>query len=156
MIESTWHSTGQPCAKQTKDLALAFAAERADAFNPAQCVLVHGDAHADNTLQRLDQVGHYKLIDPDGLFAEPAFDLAIPMRDWNEELLAGDAVQLGQSRCHTLAALTSLDARAIWQWGFMERVSTGLYMLQLGMKQAGQATLAVADRWSAAAISWSQ
>ncbi len=37
-------------------------------------------------------------------------------------------------------------ALAIWQWGFMERVSTGLHMMEIGMKAEGWATLAVADR----------
>ena len=52
--------------------------------------------------------------------------------------------------------LTSTDERAIWQWGFMERVSTGLLFLQIGMKQVGVQTLAVADIWSNPSISWNR
>ena len=37
--------------------------------------------------------------------------------------------------------------KAIWQWGFVERVSTGLYSMQLGHDGAGE-FLEVADRWS--------
>ena len=69
------------------------------------------------------------------------------MRDWSHELLSGDALRLGQARCAFLSELTGVDERAIWQWGFVERVSTGLLLLQLGMEQAGSETLAVADRW---------
>jgi hypothetical protein len=37
--------------------------------------------------------------------------------------------------------------KAIWQWGFVERVSTGLYSMQLGHDGAGE-FLEVADRWA--------
>ncbi|HEY6739760.1 MAG TPA: hypothetical protein VI076_13025 [Actinopolymorphaceae bacterium] len=39
------------------------------------------------------QPHEYRFIDPDGLFAERAYDLAIPMREWSRELLAGDTVR---------------------------------------------------------------
>ena len=78
------------------------------------------------------------------------------MRGWNDELLVGDAITLGQARCRTLASLTGIDERAIWQWGFIERVSTGLLMLQIGMTQSGVRTLAVADLWANASISWNR
>ena len=66
-------------------------------------------------------------MDPDGLVAEPAYDLAIPMIEWSRELLDGDATRLGRERC-----LTGVDARGIWEWGFVERVSTGLLAIQVG------------------------
>ena len=144
--ETTWHALGRPCSQQTIELALAYAAERAAAFDPSSSVLVHGDAHAHNTL--LAQDGSYRFVDPDGLLAEPALDLAVPMRGWNEELLAGDALALGLARCRTLAALSGADERAIWQWGFMERVSTGLLLLRIGLAEEGRQTLAIADLWS--------
>ena len=156
-IDETWRELGQPCLPATKDQVLAFAVEREAAYDPAHCVLVHGDAHAFNTLQQLQPVeagSGYKFIDPDGLFAEPAFDLAIPMRDWSAELLAGDAVRLGQTRCQLLADLTGLEERAIWQWGSMERVSTGLYLMQIGLTKLGLESLAVADIWARADVRW--
>ncbi|GAA6614707.1 aminoglycoside phosphotransferase family protein [Scytonema sp. NUACC26] len=155
-IETTWRELDKPCAEITKDLALAFAMEREAAFNPNHSVLIHGDAHSQNTLRSLDGKGRYKFVDPDGLFAEPACDLAVPMREWNDELLEGDAITLGQARCRKLAMLTSTDERAIWQWGFMERVSTGLLLLRIGMTQAGVQTLTIADLWSNASISWNR
>jgi hypothetical protein len=42
-------------------------------------------------------------VDPDGLLAEPAYDLAIPKREWNRELLDGDAARLGCERCAHLS-----------------------------------------------------
>jgi streptomycin 6-kinase len=148
-IGERWRFLGYPCDKKTIDRALEFAEERVDAYSPDNSVLVHGDAHADNTLLIANgEALRCKFIDPDGLFAEKACDLAVPMRDWSHELLAGDTLRLGQERCARLAELADVDARAIWQWGFMERVSTGLGMLAIGMKTEGAEALAVADRFS--------
>jgi streptomycin 6-kinase len=49
-----------------------------------------------------------------------------------------------------LATLTGVDETAIWEWGFIERVSTGLLATELGMAEA-PGMLAVADAWSGAA-----
>jgi streptomycin 6-kinase len=149
-ISDRWQRLGTPCEKATVERALAFTEERRAAHSPATSVLVHGDAHANNAL-----LTHWpqpagalrcKFIDPDGLFAEKACDLAALMRDWSDELLAGDTLRLSQERCELLAELTNVDAHAIWQWGFIERVSTGLVLLEIGLKAEGAATLAVADR----------
>ncbi|MCB1693642.1 MAG: phosphotransferase [Pseudomonadales bacterium] len=139
------------CESSTIERALSFCEERAAAFDPAASVLVHGDGHAHNTLSTLDGTG-YRLIDPDGLFAEPACDLATIMRGWNEELLGGDSVALGIARCHDLASRTGASPRAIWQWGFMERVSTGLVLHQIGMTDEARDTLAIADRWQEVSV----
>ena len=155
-IESVWRDLGKPCAEGAQELALSFATEREAAYDPNNSVLVHGDAHSHNALRSFDKKGGYKFVDPDGLFAEPAYDLGISMRGWNDELLVGDAIKLGQARCRTLASFTGINERAIWQWGFIERVSTGLLMLQIGMTQSGVRTLAVADLWAGASISWNR
>lgn len=142
-----------PCTKVIKR-ALEFAASREAAYDPSHCVLVHGDAHAANILQQLTEpengVITYKFIDPDGLFAEPACDLAIPMREWSDELLAGDPLCRGQERCALLSTLTGIEQKAIWQWGFIECVSTGLLLLQVGMTDLGTELLALADCWAKA------
>ncbi len=149
-IVEAWDALDQPCDRRTVDRALTFAQAREDAFSADSAVLVHGDAHALNTLAVLGPdgaaSGRYKFVDPDGLYAERACDLACPMRDWNEELLAGDTVALARRRCELLARLCSVDPEAIWQWGFVERVSTGLTLLQIGMQEEGVAYLAAADR----------
>ncbi|OKH44772.1 hypothetical protein NIES2101_27785 [Calothrix sp. HK-06] len=142
-----------PCAKFIKR-ALEFAEEREAMHNPSHCVLVHGDAHAANILQQLTEpesgVSTYKFIDPDGLFAEPACDLAIPMREWSDELLAGNPLSVGQERCALLSSFTGINEKAIWQWGFIECVSTGLLLLQVGMTDLGNELLVVTDCWAKA------
>lgn len=151
-ITEKWQSLDRPCEKKTIDRALEFAGEREAAFSTNSCVLVHGDAHADNTLVAVDAAREEeilcKFIDPDGLYAERACDLASLMRDWSPELLAGDTVALARERCSLLAGLTDEGEPAIWQWGYVERVSTGLMMLDIGMEIEARQTLAVADRLS--------
>ena len=144
-IASTWEELDRPCRAEAIDMALGFAAERAAAFDPETAVLVHGDAHSWNTLEAAD--GTFKLVDPEGLVSEPAHDLAVPMRELNQELLEGDALRLGRARAELLSDLTGVDVTAIWQWGFVERVSTGLYSLQTGHEGAAD-FLEVADRWT--------
>ena len=120
---------------------------------------MHGDAHALNTLavtgtgedsyaEKDADKTRYKFVDPDGLFAERACDLAVPMRDWNQELLAGETLYLAQKRCNLMSELTNVDAHAIWQWGFIERVSTGLVLNELGQESESTAYLEVARRLS--------
>jgi streptomycin 6-kinase len=79
------------------------------------------------------------------MFAERACDLAVPMREWNADLLAGDTVTMAQERCALLSRLTGVDPVAIWEWGFLERLSTGLFASQLGYSGAA-AFLEVAER----------
>lgn len=151
-IKDVWQTLGEPCAKATRNQALTYAAEREEVFCLNASVLVHGDAHSYNALTlpglSSDAPTQCKFVDPDGLIAEPAYDLAIPMRDWNQELLCGNATELGEARCELLSELTGVDGRAIWQWGFVERVSTGLLLMQIGMEREGLETLAVADQWA--------
>jgi len=68
-------------------------------------VLVHGDVHEWNALEA---DGGFKLVDPDGLLAEPEYDLGIIMR---EDPLEGDL----HERAGRLAHSTGLDATAIWE-----------------------------------------
>ena len=146
-IETMWHRLGKPCDAATRNRAMEFAEERRAAYDSQTSVLVHGDAHGSNALTLgPDDSARCKFIDPDGLHAEPACDLAVPMREWSEELLAAPN-RLGRARCAGLAARTGVDERAIWQWGFMERVSTGLELARIGVHEESRAMLAVADEW---------
>jgi len=151
-IATAWAELDQPCSPRVVARALRYADLRGAAWDPASAVLVHGDAHAANTLLAAD-VGaageRYKFVDPDGLVAERAYDLAIPMREWARELLAGDACELGRERCLLLSRLTDVDPVAIWEWGFVERVSTGLLLLTVGAREWGREFLAVAEEWAA-------
>lgn len=153
LIATAWQELGRPCSERAVECALAFAEARVRAFDPAACVLVHGDAHSQNTLQipgaDPTDFSAFKFVDPDGMRAEPALDLAALMRDWSQELLAGDALALGRARCEFVSRLTGIATEPIWQWGFMERMSTGLYLMQLGWHDEGREMLKVADAWSA-------
>jgi streptomycin 6-kinase len=150
-IVELWQALDRPCSEPVIDQALACSVLRAAAFDPARAVLVHGDAHSANTLASLDAAmsapAGFKLVDPDGLFAERAYDLGILMRDWSGELLAGDALRLGRERCAYLSRLTGEKPEAIWQWGFIERVSTGLFLMQTGQAIEGRDCLRVAEAW---------
>jgi streptomycin 6-kinase len=148
-IEAAWQELGRPCAERTIETALDYAEIRRRGFDPALAVLAHGDAHAWNTLLIPgDGPARFKFVDPDGLFIERAYDLGISMREWTSELLAGDPLALGRKRCLLLAELAGVDPEPIWQWGFLERVSTGLLCMKVGL-DGGRDMLAVADAWAA-------
>lgn len=127
--------------------ATDYARIREAAWTPASSVLVHGDVHAFNTLQDPRAADCYKLVDPDGYFMEPEYDLGLIMRDFHADLRQGHPLDEGRRRCRRLADATGLDENAIWQWGFIERVTTGLYLLQLGVVDEGQAFLSIAEEW---------
>lgn len=146
-IAQTWEALDRPCSERAVAQGLAYAERRAAAFDPDACVLVHGDAHDHNTLQ-VPGTKAFRFVDPDGLFAEPACDLAVPMREWSAELLAGDPLDLGLARCARLSALTGVGGAPIWEWGVMERLSTGLLATKLGYQPEGREMLAVADAWA--------
>jgi streptomycin 6-kinase len=127
-IADLWDALDRPCSEAVIEQAFAYCVTREAAFDPARSVLVHGDPHSANTLAPITAVNDalttgFKLVDPDGLFAERAYDLGILMRDWSGELLAGDALRLGRERCAYLSQLTGEDPEAIWQWGCMMRSS---------------------------------
>lgn len=148
-IAETWEDLNRPCSGRVVEQALSFAETRGAAFDPEAAVLVHGDAHNANALQDPGRAPtQFKLVDPDGLLAEPAYDLAIPMREWSGELLNGDAARRGHERCAHLSHLTGVDPRPIWEWGFVERVSTGLLATAVGAERLGKEMLDVAEAWA--------
>jgi streptomycin 6-kinase len=109
------------------DEALRCAERRSAAYEPDRCVLVHGDAAAANVLQRPG--AGWVFVDPDGFVGDPAYDRGVAVRDWCGELLAAaDPRPLLRSYCLVLGG----DPDATWDWGFLERVSTGLYVASLG------------------------
>lgn len=147
-IPSLWEELGHPCDRRLVERAVTYAQSRADAFRAATSVLVHGDAHPSNILQDPAGVaGTFRLIDPEGMRSEPAHDLAIPLRDWTDELLAGDPFALGRQWCERLARAADVDFDALWEWAFVERMSTGLFFLRLG-NPAGSRFLEVAEHWA--------
>jgi streptomycin 6-kinase len=137
-ITTTWETLDRPCSEAAVDDAIRSAERRIDAHDDDRAYLVHGDVHQWNALQSGDG---YRLVDPDGLLAEREYDMGILMREDPVELLA-DGPQL---RARWLANRCSLDARAIWEWGVVERVSTGLLCTQIELQPIGRQMLAAAD-----------
>ena len=86
-IVRTWEELDRPCSAEAIDDAVACAERRMAAHLDERAVLVHGDVHQWNTLEA--GTG-FKLVDPDGLLAEPEYDLGIIIREDPEELLVGD------------------------------------------------------------------
>jgi len=147
-IAETAQALGGPLSAPVLARAAAYAADRAAAHDPARAVLAHGDAHAANALQTLDG-GGFKFIDPDGLLIEPAYDLGVIMREWPAVLLeGGDPLTAGKARCARLGTLTGVDAEAIWRWGYLETVSTGLLCCKLDLFDWRE-MFQVAEAWAA-------
>ncbi|HEX4831735.1 MAG TPA: aminoglycoside phosphotransferase family protein [Trebonia sp.] len=138
-IERAWEQLGRPCSERAAQEAIDCALRRAAAHDDERAVVVHGDVHQWNALRSGDG---FKLIDPDGMLAEPESDLGVLMREDPVELVRGDPFK----RARWLAARTGLDAVAVWEWGAAERVSTGLLATSAGLQPAGREMLATADR----------
>jgi streptomycin 6-kinase len=143
-ITESWKTLGRPCERDVVARAVTLCEERAASFDRSRAVVVHGDAHGWNTLDAGN--GTFKLVDPEGLLSEPAHDLGILMREYNEPLLAGDTDRLVHERAEQLASWCDVDPVAVWQWGFIERVSTGLANLREFEGDEGLAFLEVARR----------
>lgn len=143
-ITTTWSDLARPCTRRVIDRAVAYCAERASRYDATDAVLVHGDAHGWNTLRAAD--GRFKFVDPEGVRSERAHDLAVPMREYNEPLLAGDTARLVRERADLLAGICGIDPEPVWQWGFVERVSTGLANLRDFDDGSGHLFLDVAER----------
>ena len=142
-ITTLWVELDRPCSEAAIDLAVKCARRRIAAHDDQRAVLVHGDVHEWNTLQAGDG---FKLIDPDGLIAEPEYDLGIIMREDADVLLAAPSVMdASWQRAHWLADRCGLDAVATWEWGVVERVSTGLLATSLDLQPFGREMLAVSD-----------
>jgi len=137
-ITTTWEDLDHPCSERAVDYALTCAAARIDAYDHERAVLVHGDVHEWNALQ---SGGQFKLVDPDGLLAEAEYDLGVLMREDPLDLLDGDP----RDRARWLARRSGLDATAIWEWGVIERVSTGLLCTKIGLQPVGRNMLTVAE-----------
>lgn len=131
LVTGLWHDLDRPCPEPVVERALACAEGRARAD---RLVVVHGDPHPGNTLRvreaRPGAESGFVFVDPDGFPCDPAYDLGVVLRDWCPQLLA--APELARRYCRLMAELTGVDEEAIWEWGFLERVSTGLYLLSLG------------------------
>ena len=150
LIRELWDKLERPCSEHIVSQALEFARRRLDAFDLQRCVVVHGDPHPANALlvhtPRAGAESGYVFVDPEGFLCEPAYDLGVVLRDWNEELLAAaNPLTLAHDYCELLAKESGLDEAAIWEWGFIERVSSGLYIWAYGSREHGQPFFTIAQ-----------
>lgn len=150
IIETNWREQGKPCSAAVVSRALRYAERRAAAHDPDRCVSAHGDPHAGNALRverpRAGAESGYVFIDPDGGAIEPAYDLGVVLRDWDDEIAAAsDPHAFAQRLCTLLADAATADRQAVWEWGFLERVATGLWVLEFGQAW-GLEKLANAER----------
>jgi streptomycin 6-kinase len=141
-IATSWEELDEPCASATIDHALTCARRRLAAHHDERAVLVHGDVHQWNALRAGDG---FKLVDPDGLLAEAEYDLGVVLREDPDEPLAADPMATAQ----WMADRCGLDAMAIWEWGVVERVSTGLVATRIDLQPVGRQMLTLADRLAA-------
>jgi streptomycin 6-kinase len=156
LVSRLWEELGHPCSERVVSQALRYAERRAAAFDLERCVVVHGDPHPWNALQvlapRVGAEARFVFVDPVGFLADPAYDLGVVLRDWCAQLLAtgdtgaaGAAGALARRYCVLLSAETGIEGTAIWEWGFLERVSSGLYCLELGIEELGRPFLQTAE-----------
>jgi len=137
-ITATWDALDRPLPERTIDHAVACAERRIATHDDERARLVHGDVHQWNALESDEG---FTLVDPDGLLAEPEYDLGIIMREDPVELLEEGP----WDRAHRLARLASLDPVATWEWGVVERVSTGLLCTQIELQPVGRDMLTTAE-----------
>jgi streptomycin 6-kinase len=150
MVARLWESLGRPCSERVVEQALRFAEKRSLSYDLDSCVVVHGDPHPGNALRvlvpRAGAEAGFVFVDPDGFLCDPAYDLGVVLRDWCSQLLAAEPMPLARRYCRLLAAHSGIDETAIWEWGFLERVSTGLFILDLGAEELGRPFLDTAER----------
>ncbi len=123
--------------------ALRCAERRAAAYDPQACVVAHGDAHPGNLLRRAavadpTDPGAWAFVDPDGVRAEPACDVGVALRDWSSHLLGPGSRARLEGWCARAAAHTGTDEQAVWDWAYLERVSTGLWVTSFGAPAVGR------------------
>jgi streptomycin 6-kinase len=134
-IATEWEDLGRPCPEAVAEQAVRCAATREGAFDPCRAVLVHGDAHPFNLLQVPGHGGGFRLIDPEGVAAEPALELGVIIRNLKDGLAdrePAEARMIMARHCQYAGRLAGADPEAVWQWAFIQRVANGLNMLRIG------------------------
>jgi streptomycin 6-kinase len=142
-VERAWHDLDRPCPVAVIDQVRRFAERRARAHRDDRAVHVHGDPHPGNALRvpapRPGADSGFVLIDPDGFAAEPAYDLGVILAGWDNRatgryyLLGGaDASKVARGLCALLADTADAEAEAVWEWGYLVRVATGIFALEHG------------------------
>lgn len=152
LVERLWRDLDRPCSVAAYDRAMTYAERRAGAHRASRAVVVHGDPHPGNLLRlpasgtpRAGAESGFVFVDPDGFLADPAYDLGVVLRDWCAELLSGDARRLARRYCALLAEESGADGTAVWEWGYLERVSTALYLRAHGAEAPSRPYFATAE-----------
>jgi streptomycin 6-kinase len=149
LISELWPALDRPCPAAVVEHALRLT-DRLQQVPDRELVVVHGDPHPGNLLRVLeDRPGGetgYCFVDPDGFVADRAYDLGVAIRDWTAWLHGPDPRGILGQYCQLLAERTGVEAERIWQWGFVERVSTGLYPLSFGAERIALPYLRSAER----------
>lgn len=149
LISEAWPRLGHPCSERVVAQALAYAEDLRE-IDEGELVVVHGDPHPGNALAasrpRGEAEAGYCFVDPDGFVAERAYDLGVALRDWSRRLSGDDARAVAEGYCRLLADRSGVSQERIWKWGFLERVSTGLYVMSFGATALGQTFLVTAER----------
>ena len=112
-----------------------------------QCFYHLSHTKLDNILKTLDSNKlSYKLIDPDGILGEPAYDLGILVREWVEELVDAP-LEKAIERVLLLHNETGVEKQSIWEWAFIQSVSTGLFLKVIQEHGLGDTLLRIAQEW---------
>ncbi len=149
LVARLWAEQGAPAPEAVLTTALEFARRRAVVAS-SELVVVHGDPHPGNLLRagtvRAGSGRGWRFVDPDGFVADRAYDLGVALRDWSCHLAGPDARRRLEAWCALLADRSGVDATRIWEWAFLERVSTGLYVGSFGAARAAEPFLRTAAR----------
>jgi streptomycin 6-kinase len=147
LVQRLWAEQSAPASEAVLRTALEYARRRADVA-ASELVVVHGDPHPANLLQvlqpRAGTGSGWCFVDPDGFVADRAYDLGVALRDWSAHLDGPAARRRLEAWCELLADRSGVDATRIWEWGFLERVSTGLYVRSFGAERAAEPFLRTA------------
>ena len=64
------------------------------------------------------------------------------------------AAAVAFARCEVVSRRTGVNPESIWQWPYIERVSSGLFLLRLGHQAEARPFLEAAERLGAAVTPW--
>lgn len=139
---------GRPTERRVLRAALDHA-EALAGHDPDRAVVLHGDAHPGNALPvrgpREGAPAGHVFVDPDGFRGDPAYDAGVVLRDWCSHLTGHGARSRLEGWCDLVAERTQVDRSRVWAWAFLERVSTGLYVMSFGAERVGRPFLASAE-----------
>lgn len=140
LIERLAPTVGAAWPDAVFDQARAYA-DSLTAADAADLVVVHGDPHPGNAL-RASAPGRsssgYVFVDPDGFVADRAYDLGVTLRDWCGQVRRHGGRATLERYCDLVSDRSGVDRDRIWRWAYLERVTTGLYVLDFGADRVGR------------------